>query len=80
VESRNPDTYSVNGYVAMSILLEGARKANSLAWDKVAAAIKANTFKTVIGDLRYQPTGDLVDAHIWMYQVNQDEFQQVDWQ
>ena len=80
VESRNPDTYSVNGYVAMSILLEGARKANSLSSDKVAAAIKANTFKTVIGDLRYQPTGDLVDAHIWMYQVNQDEFQQVDWQ
>lgn len=80
VESRNPDTYSVNGYVAMSILLEGARKANSLASDKVAAAIKTNTFKTVIGDLRYQPTGDLVDAHIWMYQVNQDEFQQVDWE
>ena len=80
VESRNPDTYSVNGYVAMNILLEGARKANSLAWDKVAGAIKANTFKTVIGDLRYQPSGDLVDAHIWMYQVNQDEFQQVDWQ
>lgn len=77
VEARNPDTYSVNGYVAMSILIDGARKANSLEWQKVSAAIKANTFKTVIGDLRYQPNGDLVDAQIWMYQVKQGAFQPV---
>jgi branched-chain amino acid transport system substrate-binding protein len=79
VESRNPDTYSVNGYVAMSVLLDAARKANSLDSTKIAAAITSNTFKTVIGDLKYQPNGDLVDARIWMYQVNNEEFQQVNW-
>jgi branched-chain amino acid transport system substrate-binding protein len=79
VESRNPDTYSVNGYVAMSVLLDAARKANSQSWDKIADALRSNTFKTVIGDLRYQPTGDLVDAKIWMYQVVNNEFTQVDW-
>ena len=80
VESRNPDTYSVNGYVALSVLLEGARKANNFNSEAIANAIRANTFKTVIGDLRYQPNGDLVDAHIYMYQVNQNEFQQVNWE
>jgi branched-chain amino acid transport system substrate-binding protein len=80
VEARNPDTYSVNGYVAMSVLLEAAKKANNLSSDKIAEALRANTFKTVMGDLRYQPTGDLVDARIWMYQVTNNEFQQVNWE
>ena len=80
VESRNPDTYSVNGYVAMSVLLDAAKKANSLNSDAIANALRANTFKTIIGDLRYQPNGDLVDAHIFMYQVNNNEFQQVNWE
>ena len=79
VEARNPDTYSVNGYAAMSVLIEAGKKANSLSWDKIAAALSANTFKTVIGDLRYQPNGDLVDARIWIYQVTNNEFQQVNW-
>jgi branched-chain amino acid transport system substrate-binding protein len=79
VESRNPDTYSVNGYVALSVLMDGVRKANSLNAEAVANAIRANTFKTIIGDLRYQPNGDLVDAKIYMYQVNKNEFEQVNW-
>jgi branched-chain amino acid transport system substrate-binding protein len=80
VEARNPDTYSVNGYVAASVLLEASKKANSLDWQKIANALRANTFKTIIGDLHYQPNGDLVDARIWVYQVANNEFQQVDWE
>jgi branched-chain amino acid transport system substrate-binding protein len=79
VESRNPDTYSVNGYVAMSVLLDAARKAGSQNADKISDALRSNTFKTVIGDLRYQPNGDLVDARIYMYQVTNNEFTQVNW-
>jgi len=80
VEARNPDTYSVNGYVAMSVLQEAVKKANSLSRDKIAAALGSNTFKTVLGDLRYQPNGDLQEAHIWVYQVTKSEFQQVNWE
>ncbi len=79
VESRNPDTYSVNGYVAMTVLLDAARKANSFDSGKVSDTLRANTFKTIIGDLKYQPNGDLVNARIWIYQVKDNEFQQVDW-
>jgi branched-chain amino acid transport system substrate-binding protein len=80
VESRNPDTYSVNGYVAMSVLLEAANKANSTDSTKISDTLRANTFKTIIGDLRYQPNGDVVNARIWMYQVANSEFQPVDWE
>jgi branched-chain amino acid transport system substrate-binding protein len=79
VESRNPDTYSVNGYVAMSVLLDAARKANAFDSSKVADALRSGTFKTLLGDLKYQPNGDLVDAKIWVYQVKDSSFQQVEW-
>ena len=79
VEYRNPDTYSVNGYVAMQVLAEGVRKANALDASKVADALRNNSVSTLLNSLRYQPTGDLVDPHIWIYQVVNSEFVQVNW-
>ncbi|MDY7079000.1 MAG: branched-chain amino acid ABC transporter substrate-binding protein [Chloroflexota bacterium] len=77
VEYRNPDTYSVNGYVAMQVLTEGVRKADSLDAAAVAGALRQNSLETLLDDLRYQPNGDLVDPQIWIYQVVNSEFQQV---
>jgi branched-chain amino acid transport system substrate-binding protein len=79
VEYRNPDTYSVNGYVAMQVLAEGVRQAGSLDRDTVADALLQNSLPTLMDELRYQPNGDLVDAQIWIYQVEGGEFQQVEW-
>lgn len=79
VEARNPDTYSVNGYIAMQVMAQAARKAGSLESEKVAEAIRSNTFPTLIGDLSYQPNGDLKNAKVWIYQVLKGEFSQVDW-
>jgi len=79
VEYRNPDTYSVNGYVAMQVLIEGVTKANSLEANKIADALRGNSLPTLLNSLRYQPNGDLVDAKIWIYQVVDGEFRQVEW-
>jgi branched-chain amino acid transport system substrate-binding protein len=79
VEYRNPDTYSVNGYVAMQVLAEGVRQAGSLAAAAVADALRQNDLPTLLDDLRYQPNGDLVDAQIWIYRVGDGEFQQIEW-
>ena len=79
VEYRNPDTYSVNGYVALQVLAEGVRKANALAAAKVADALRANSVPTLLSDFRYQPNGDLTDPQIWIYQVVDGEFEQVEW-
>lgn len=79
VEYRNPDTYSVNGYVAMQVLAAGVRVADSLGAVAVADALRGNNLETLLGDLRYQPNGDLVDPQIWIYQVSGGDFQQIQW-
>ncbi len=78
VEYRDPDTYSVNGYVAMQVLAEGVQAADSLEADAVAQALHEQPVKTLLGELRYDANGDLVDPQIWIYQVVGDEFQQVE--
>jgi len=77
VEYRNPDTYSVNGYVAMQVLAEAVRKANSLERAAVTNSLRSNSFATLLDNLRFEPDGDLVDPQIWIYQVVDNEFQQV---
>jgi branched-chain amino acid transport system substrate-binding protein len=77
VEYRNPDTYSVNGYVGMQAMTEAAAKADSFDRDKVAAALRSDTIPTLLNDLRFKADGDLVAPQIWIYQVQNGEFQQV---
>jgi len=77
VEYRNPDTYSVNGYVAMQVLADGIQKADSIQADAVAQAIRGNALETILDALRFDETGDLIDPQIWIYQVVDGEFQQV---
>ncbi|NBD35201.1 MAG: ABC transporter substrate-binding protein [Chloroflexi bacterium] len=79
VEYRNPDTYSVNGYVAMQVLAEGVRKADTLQANQIATSLQGSSVKTLLNELKYQNNGDLTDPQIWIYQVQDDEFQQVDW-
>ncbi|RIK34160.1 MAG: hypothetical protein DCC55_33585 [Chloroflexi bacterium] len=77
VEYRNPDTYSVNGYVAMQVLAAGARRADSLDAAAIAEALRQNAVETLLNSLRYQENGDLAEPKIWIYQVVDGEFQQV---
>ena len=77
VEYRNPDTYSVNGYVAMQVLADGIKQANSLSVAEVAQALRSNAVDTLLNELRFNENGDLLDPQIWIYQVVDGEFQQV---
>lgn len=77
VEYRNPDTYSVNGYVAMQVLAEGIRQADDLDRDRVASALRNSAVSTLLNSLRFQENGDLTSPQIWIYQVQDDEFHQV---
>lgn len=77
VEYRNPDTYSVNGYVAMQVLADGVRQADDLNAGQIADAIRNNAQDTLLKALRFSSNGDLVDPQIWIYQVVDGEFQQV---
>jgi branched-chain amino acid transport system substrate-binding protein len=77
VEYRNPDTYSVNGYVAMQVLSEAVRKANGFARVDVTGALRGQQFSSLLGSLQFDQAGDLTAPRIWIYQVVDGEFQQV---
>jgi branched-chain amino acid transport system substrate-binding protein len=77
VEYRNPDTYSINGYVAMQVLAEGVRAANSFDADAVADAIRGLSFDGLIGAVAYQDDGNLQDPTIYIYEVEGGEFKQI---
>lgn len=79
VEYRNPDTYSVNGYVAMQVLAKGAELAKSIEPDAIAEALRSNPVPTLLDELTFDGEGDLVDPQIWIYQVTDSEFRQIEW-
>lgn len=78
VEYRNPDTYSVNGYVSLQVLAEGVRKADSLDALRVADALRSSSVPTMLEDMHFEQNGDLSNPKIWIYQVVDGEFQQVE--
>jgi len=77
VEFRNPDTYSINGYSAMKVLIEGAKKAGTLDGPRVAEAIRALDLTTPMGKVSYDASGDLRDQRVFIFQVKDGAFVQV---
>jgi len=77
VEFRNPDTYSINGYSATKVLIEGAKKAGTLDGPHVADAIRALDITTPMGKVAYDPSGDLKEQRIFIFQVKDGAFVQV---
>jgi len=77
VEYRNPDTYSINGYSAMQVLAEGAKKAGALNAAKIGDAIRKLDVTTPLGKVQFQDNGDLRTPQIYIFQVKGGEFVQV---
>lgn len=77
VEYRNPDTYSVNGYVAMQVLADGVRKAGRLDISRITDVLRGGSVDTILDTLRFEEDGDLANPQIWIYQVVDGEFRQV---
>ena len=77
VEYRNPDTYSLNGYTAMEVLLDGAGKAGDFGSQAVANAIRGLDFDSLLGPISYDPSGDLKDPAIYIFQIQGGQFVQV---
>ena len=77
VEYRNPDTYSLNGYAAMQVLLDGVAKAGDFNSQAVINAIRGLDFKSLLGHVSYDTAGDLKDPTIYIFQVQGGKFVQV---
>ncbi len=77
IEARNPGTYSVAGYTAMSVLAEGAKRARSLEGPRVADAIRSLSFTSLLGPISYDEKGDLRQQTIYIFQVQNGRFVQI---
>lgn len=77
VEYRNPDTYSINGYSALAVLAEGARKAKSFDVHNVAQAMRQLRFDTPAAPIAYTAEGELQTQPIYIFQVQKGTFVQV---
>lgn len=77
VDYRNPDTYSVNGYLAVRVLAEAAREAKSFDQIAIANALREIQYESIIGLLQYQDNGDLANPTIYIFQVSDGAFVQV---
>jgi branched-chain amino acid transport system substrate-binding protein len=77
VDYRNPDTYSINGYVALQALAEGVKKAGSLEANRIADALRRIDLETFVGRVRYDDRGDLREPQIYIFQVQGNDFVQV---
>ena len=77
-EYRDPGPFSVNGYIAMQVLAAGVRDADSFNGNEIAQAIRESEIETLLGPLRFTANGDLVDAKVWIYKVEDGEFRQME--
>jgi branched-chain amino acid transport system substrate-binding protein len=77
VEYRNPDTYSLNGYAAMEVLLDGVGMAADFDSQVVADAIRELDYTSLLGHVDYDASGDLMDPTIYIFQVQDGRFVQV---
>ena len=77
MEYRNPDTYSINGYSALMVLAEGAKKAGALDAGKIAGALHGATINSLAGQLTYDQKGDLTQPTVYIFQVKDNAFVQV---
>lgn len=77
LESRNPGTYSIAGYSAMAVIAEAAKKAGGFDGARMADAARGLEFDTLVGHISYDAQGDLQDQNVFIFQVQEGDFQQI---
>ena len=66
-ENYEPEGYTLNSYATIEAWAKAANIAKSIDGEEVAAALRSNTFPTVIGDLQWDEKGDLKKVNYAWY-------------
>jgi branched-chain amino acid transport system substrate-binding protein len=65
-EGYEPEGYTLYTYAAIQVWVQAVQKAGSTDLAKVTAALHANAFKTVLGDISFDGKGDIKQpAYVW---------------
>jgi branched-chain amino acid transport system substrate-binding protein len=75
VYGHDEGAYSVYGYDAANVLLTAIDKAQSTDADKVAAALKSQTFDTILGNIDFNEKGDIKEASFVVWTIQDGKFQ-----
>jgi len=63
----DPEGYTLYTYAALQVFKEAAEKAKSVKLDDLVKAMHANSFDTVIGPIKFDKKGDIVDPKYVFY-------------
>jgi branched-chain amino acid transport system substrate-binding protein len=63
----DPEGYTLYTVAAVEVWSQAVQKANSFDAGKVSAAIKGNTFETVLGNISFDEKGDVKDPKYMLY-------------
>lgn len=77
VEQRNPDTYSIVGYMAMDVLIRAAQQAKTTDPTRLSEAIRRLDYQGLAAHISYDDSGDLQDQEVYVFQVREGQFVQV---
>ncbi|WP_374446768.1 branched-chain amino acid ABC transporter substrate-binding protein [Stella sp.] len=66
-EGYEPEGYALYSYAAVQVWAEAAARAKSVKASSVAAALRAGTFDTVVGQMRFDAKGDVLAPKYAVY-------------
>lgn len=78
VVKHDPGVDAVTGYQAADVLIRGFEKANgSFDAGSIANAIRQLDYRSLVGRIKYDADGNLVEQRIYIFQIRQGDFVQV---
>jgi branched-chain amino acid transport system substrate-binding protein len=67
-------SYALFGYVAAQIAIQSVKAANSTDHRMVDRALATHVFNTILGQIQFQPSGDVLGADVYFYQYKKGAF------
>jgi branched-chain amino acid transport system substrate-binding protein len=67
-------SYALFGYVAAQIAIQSTKVARSTEHRAVDRALATGSFDTVLGQITFQPSGDVLGADVYFYQYKKSAF------
>jgi branched-chain amino acid transport system substrate-binding protein len=62
-----PEGYTLHAYAVVQVWAQAAEKSGSLESEALIASLRKQQFETVLGDIDFDETGDLVDQNVVLY-------------
>jgi branched-chain amino acid transport system substrate-binding protein len=73
----DPEGYTLYTYAAMQIFKEAAEKAKSTDVDKLQAQLHGHTYNTVLGKIKFDDKGDIVNPQYVFYVWSKGQYKEV---